>query len=99
MKLLAKRWLRLILIGLSIAVGLAAFSAWQILVYPSSPQGGGTRDCAIVLGAAVRGDKPSPVFEGRLEHALELFRQGGIRHLILTGGSGGEGEIPESVCG
>ena len=93
-----RRWLRLALLVVGIILMLATVSAVRIACYPSPPAGG-TRDCAIVLGAAVDGDKPSPVFEGRLEHAVGLFRQGSVRFLVLTGGSGATGEIAESECG
>lgn len=43
-------------------------------------------DCAIVLGAGVSGEKPSPVFVQRLNHGLTLWRQGVVKIVILTGG-------------
>lgn len=45
-----------------------------------------TADCAIVAGAAVRGDQPSPVFQERLNHAVALYRDGYVKTLIVTGG-------------
>lgn len=43
-------------------------------------------DCAIVLGAAAYGNKPSPVFAERINHAIELHRAGVVRQLLFTGG-------------
>jgi vancomycin permeability regulator SanA len=44
-------------------------------------------DAAIVLGNAVRADgRPGPILEGRLEHAVALYRAGRVRAIIFTGG-------------
>lgn len=45
-------------------------------------------DAAIVLGAAVWDDEPSPVFAARIDHALDLYRRGQVKWLIFTGGRG-----------
>lgn len=49
-------------------------------------------DAAIVLGAGIDNDKPSPVFRERINHAINLYKQGKVRYLIFTGGLG-KGEI------
>ncbi|WP_340401546.1 YdcF family protein [Paenibacillus sp. FSL H8-0079] len=56
-------------------------------------------DAAIILGAAVEGDNPSPVFRERIEHGIELYRQGTVRNLLFTGGSSGDGEHTEAEVG
>lgn len=43
-------------------------------------------DCAIVPGAGVRANVPSPVFQGRLDRAIALYQAGFIGKIILTGG-------------
>src|SRR5690554_4496308 len=48
----------------------------------------GAADAAIVLGAAEYNNRPSPVFKERIEHAIHLYRQGRIRAIVFTGGSG-----------
>jgi uncharacterized SAM-binding protein YcdF (DUF218 family) len=53
-------------------------------------------DAAIVLGAAVWGDRPSPVFEQRIKHAVELYETGQVSTLVLTGGLGEGQERAES---
>lgn len=40
----------------------------------------------IVLGAAQYNGHPSPAFKRRLEHALKLYRAGGVQHIVVTGG-------------
>ncbi len=53
-------------------------------------------DCAIVLGAAAYGSKPSPVFAERINHAVELYRKGVVKKLLFTGGSVLESDRAES---
>ncbi|YCM45544.1 YdcF family protein [Verrucomicrobiaceae bacterium 227] len=60
-------------------------------------------DCAIVLGAAAWHDKPSPVLRERLNHAIDLFKSGHAKSLLLTGGYGkgadyAESEVGEEYC-
>ncbi|WP_366288793.1 YdcF family protein [Paenibacillus sp. AN1007] len=64
----------------------AGFTAGGILAYMNE---GSHRpsDAAVVLGAAVQGENPSPVFRERIEQAVRLYKDGTVRHLIFTGGS------------
>jgi len=48
-------------------------------------------DAIIVLGAAAYDAKPSPVFEERIRHGLDLYQRGYAPTLIFTGGFGGNG--------
>ena len=45
-------------------------------------------DVAIVLGAAVYDDVPSPVLEGRILYAIDLYESGRVGALLFTGGKG-----------
>ncbi|MGO4532880.1 YdcF family protein [Paenibacillus sp. 2TAF8] len=56
-------------------------------------------DAAIVLGAAVQGENPSPVFRERIEQAIRLYKAGTVRNLIFTGGSSLEGVPTEAWVG
>jgi uncharacterized SAM-binding protein YcdF (DUF218 family) len=55
-------------------------------------------DAAIVLGAAVWGEELSPVFKERINHALDLYRNGKVRKIIFTGGRGNNDEPSESFA-
>ncbi|MDL2342627.1 YdcF family protein [Deinococcus sp. MIMF12] len=44
------------------------------------------RPTLIVLGAAQYAGTPSPAFARRLDHALALYRAGGVRRIVVTGG-------------
>lgn len=44
-------------------------------------------DAVVVLGAAQYDGRPSEVLQGRLDHALELYEDGLVDHIVVTGGS------------
>lgn len=59
-------------------------------------QSGNTADVAVVLGAAVWSEnRPSPSLAARVDKAAELYRQGYIKKIQLTGGNA-PGEMSES---
>jgi uncharacterized SAM-binding protein YcdF (DUF218 family) len=72
--------------------GLLLLVWLSVLAVQISAAGVATRteeaDVAIVLGAAVYGDRPSPVFEERIKHGIALYREGKVRVLLFTGGYG-----------
>jgi uncharacterized SAM-binding protein YcdF (DUF218 family) len=51
----------------------------------------------IVLGAAVWQNRPSPVFEERIKHGIQLIRNQAADYLILTGGIGNGDTHAESA--
>jgi uncharacterized SAM-binding protein YcdF (DUF218 family) len=53
-------------------------------------------DVVIVLGAGVKGDKPLPVFEERINHAIWLYKNGYTDKLIFTGGKGRNNNYSDS---
>lgn len=53
-------------------------------------------DAAIVLGAAVFGNQPSPVLRERINHAIELYKQGIVHTIIFTGGVGRNDTLSEA---
>ena len=80
-----------ILAGL-IALILACFAilgACAIVVWRAAHVDGASQigqvDAIIVLGAAEYGGTPSPVFQGRLDHALLLYNQGRAGTVIVLG--------------
>ena len=54
-------------------------------------------DVAIILGAAVYGDEPSPVYRERINHGVTLYREGYVDQLIVTGGSPDDSEKTEAA--
>lgn len=59
----------------------------------------GSADAAVVLGAAVYINKPSPVFKKRIEAAVNLYMNEKVNYLIFTGGVGGGDSVAESHVG
>ena len=45
-------------------------------------------DCIVVLGAGLFGDRPSPMLEDRLNRAIELYKSGVSKKIIMTGDHG-----------
>ncbi len=56
-------------------------------------------DVIIVLGAAEYRGKPSPVLQGRLNHALLLYLRGLAPYILTTGGAGGDPVYTEGEVG
>ncbi|BAZ08998.1 hypothetical protein NIES4071_08040 [Calothrix sp. NIES-4071] len=56
-------------------------------------------DAAIVLGAEVWQEEPSPVFRERINHAINLYKKGKVSSIIFTGGIGEDKDIAEATVG
>jgi len=53
-------------------------------------------DVVIVLGAGVEGVEPSPVFEERIRHGVDLLNNGIAEKILFTGGIGEGDSLAES---
>lgn len=53
----------------------------------------------LVLGAAQYNGRPSPAFRQRLDRALALYRAGGVRHIVVSGGVGTGDRYSEGTVG
>jgi uncharacterized SAM-binding protein YcdF (DUF218 family) len=62
-----------------------AWTAWAIWTFPANQEA--RADAAIILGASAHAGLPSPVFAGRIDHGLELYRKGLVGKLVFTGGT------------
>ncbi|MHC0066652.1 YdcF family protein [Nostoc sp. UIC 10890] len=96
---ISKKWLILVTVTLISALLLAiASTASSIYLYGSSSHNI-KADAAIVLGAAVWGEEPSPVFRERINHAINLYKNRYVKTIIFTGGVGESNEPAEAVVG
>jgi uncharacterized SAM-binding protein YcdF (DUF218 family) len=94
-----KKWLVLLTVALISALLVAiASSASNIYLYDKNT-GNIKADAAIVLGAAVWKDEPSPVFRERINHAINLYKNGSVKTIIFTGGVGESNEPAEAIVG
>ena len=73
-------WRLLVLLVLWL-VGVAGYIAWTGQRDDARPA-----DAIIVLGAAAYDAKPSPVFEERIRHGIDLYKRGLAPKIIFTGG-------------
>jgi uncharacterized SAM-binding protein YcdF (DUF218 family) len=90
------RWMwRLLLLVLLWIAGVAAY-----IILVGQRDQAAAADVIIVLGAAAYDAKPSPVFEERLRHGIDLYKRGLAPTIIFTGGYGGSGaRFSESQVG
>jgi uncharacterized SAM-binding protein YcdF (DUF218 family) len=97
-KINMRRFLLRILAALGVALTvLVASLGWRILSFQVTPAG--TFDCGIILGAAVIDDRPSPIFQARIDHGIDLYQHGKVKALILTGGVGQDDTLAEGEVG
>lgn len=82
-------------------LGWAAFVAWRISKFGNEALAAEPQPAAaiVVLGAGVEGNDPSPIFEARLRHGVDLHQRGLAPFLILTGGFGSETQASEAEVG
>ncbi len=89
--------LRALLVVCAIVVAIILYAVFTIVTFADS-SGTGNADAAVVLGAAVWGDRPSPVFRERINHAVTLYREGRVRKIIFTGAPDSGNEPSESLA-
>ncbi|HEX6433335.1 MAG TPA: YdcF family protein, partial [Gemmatimonadales bacterium] len=84
-------------------VGLAAliaYTVWLVMVLVVSVQDQRRPvDAIVVLGAAQYNGRPSPVLRARLDHALQLYREGLAPRIVVTGGVGRGDTTSEAIVG
>lgn len=86
-------WLSVVLV-----LAMQGWCCWQVYHYAQTPQTAPEHaDAAIVLGAAAWGEKPSPVFRERINHALTLYQNERVEKLIFTGGTPKSGYSTEGA--
>ena len=82
-----------------LVLALAAGTALDTALYDAAGPADAPAEAAVVLGAAVWGDQPSPVFAARLDHAASLYHEGRVPRILLTGGSREPGVPAEADVG
>jgi uncharacterized SAM-binding protein YcdF (DUF218 family) len=92
-----KKVARLLRLAVVLFVLVSGFIAIRIYTF-GNKETDRKADAAIVLGAAVWGNQVSPVFRERINHALDLYRQGKVRKIIFTGGQGNSNEPTEAIA-
>lgn len=89
---------RLVLLVLAVVVGYVLFTFAQVW-WVSRQNGAREADAAVVLGAAQYNGRPSEVLRGRLDHALELYEDGLVGTIVVTGGRQEGDQFTEAQAG
>ena len=90
MYILKKKPIVITLITIPLLCGaIIIIAAIQILNFETTTSH--NADVAIILGAYTRAGKPSPVFEARINHGIQLYKTHRVKYLIFSGGTA-EGE-------
>jgi uncharacterized SAM-binding protein YcdF (DUF218 family) len=90
--------LRALLLLLVLVVGYVGVTFVQVWA-ASRRDGARSADAVVVLGAAQYDGRPSPVLEGRLDHALELYEDGLVKVIVVTGGKQDGDRFTEAYVG
>ncbi len=69
-------------VAVALIVGVTAVNIWWTARQDERP----TADAIVVLGSAQYDGTPSPIFEARLDHALDLYNAGVAPMIITVGG-------------
>jgi uncharacterized SAM-binding protein YcdF (DUF218 family) len=90
------RFLPLLIVVLALILIWFGYVLWKIsqVEKAAKPR---KADVAIVLGAAVWGEQPSPGLRERLNQALTLYRRGYAPYLLVTGGLGEGKKVDEAT--
>lgn len=82
---------------------LAPVTGWLLtlaaIVLWAERNGSAKADVIVVLGAAQYDGRPSPVLKARLDHALQLYKDGMAPRLLFTGGRREGDAVSEAVAG
>ncbi len=69
----------------------AILSEQEALSQTTSPR------VAIILGAAIWGNQPSPMLKERLDTGIALYKDGKASALLMSGGGGDDANIPNEI--
>jgi uncharacterized SAM-binding protein YcdF (DUF218 family) len=86
-----------LLVALTV-LGASAMTVWRA-AHDDEASRVERADIIIVLGAAQYGGTPSPVFQGRLDHAVLLFGQGRADSVLVVGGKAPGDSTTEAQAG
>ncbi len=88
-----KKYVLATMLGVTIAwLTILGHDIWQFGTVDQATKA----DCIIVLGSAIEDDRPSPVFEQRIQHGIQLHKKGFASTIVFTGGIGDRERYSES---
>lgn len=86
---------KVILVLGSVYIFYFIINAVAIVIYSQKDQTQ-KADAAIVLGAGIWNNEPSPVFKERINHSIYLYKNGYVKSIIFTGGISDNKKFSES---
>lgn len=91
----------LLLLAMAFSIGAAALTAFTVYRVWDVGQHDNRRhvDAIVVLGAAQYNGRPSAVLAARLDHAIELYKEGYAPYLVVTGGKLPGDRLTEAATG
>lgn len=89
-----RRLWRPLLLGVG---GLLTLVAMSIARYPQSHQNPPAAEYAVVLGARSLDSGPLPVFRGRIDYAIQLYREGKVKKILFAGGVNAPEKISQAA--
>ena len=92
-----KRYSFWLVVALSVFTAVLCINAADIALLTCAPVA--KADAALVLGSSVQNGEPSPIFKGRLDTAVDLYKRGVVSEIMVSGGVTREGEPSEAQAG
>ncbi len=89
------KWVRLAILICLCAVAVSATSVFAVGVFDSATY---EEDAVIVLGAGLRGDRPSRTLKNRLDRAVDYYEKNPDCLIVVTGGQGQGEDITEALA-
>ena len=89
------KWARLALFICLCAIAVSATSVFAIGAFDSATY---KEDAVIVLGAGLRGDRPSLTLKNRLDRAVDYYEKNPDCLIVVTGGQGAGEDITEALA-
>lgn len=89
------KWLK---IAFFLLVAIVLVFSSSLYFYGKSDNAAYDEDAVIVLGAGLRGERPSSTLKGRLNAAIEYHKKNPNAVIVVSGGQGHDEDISESLA-
>src|SRR5262245_58879597 len=90
------KWATILALLILVSISLYWVYIYQQVRYLADHDQSHVAEAIVVMGAAQYNGRPSPVLKARLDHAVQLYKQGYSRTIITTGGYGPDPNVSEA---
>lgn len=92
-----KKWMLVFAVTAGLSITCYSYAYRAIEMEKSGDELNTSVQTAIVLGAKIKEDaSPAPALRSRLDRVLQLYEEGHIKKIIVTGGQGSDEPVTES---